>query len=79
LGWGEAESDELDNEENGHDGPQRPVGIEDDRPRGVALDDLVNFLGPDPGLGVLTLGLVPRNDNMADALLGEDLQTSFQE
>ena len=61
------------------DGPQHSVGIEGGRPRDVVLDVLINRLGLDLRVSVLVVVRVLGSDNVAGALLDEDLRSALEE
>jgi hypothetical protein len=61
------------------DGPQRLVGIENDRPRDVVVVGVVGNLGLDLGVGMLAVVRILGNDNVAGASLGEDFRGALEE
>ena len=61
------------------DGPQHLVSVEDDRPRDVVLGVLVDRLGLDLQVSVPVVVRVLGNDDVAGALLGEDLRSALEE
>ena len=61
------------------DGPQCLIGVEDDCPRNVVLGDLVNCLGLNLQVGVLTLVWLLGNNDVAGTLLREDVGCALEE